>query len=51
MKRVQLAAGGTVEHIPPAGAEALTKVVGRLEVAVAPAFDALCQQLLGFVLR
>jgi hypothetical protein len=48
---VQLAAGGAVEHIPTADAEARTDVVGRLEVAVAPAFDALRQQLLGFVLR
>jgi hypothetical protein len=48
---VQLTAGGAVEHIPPSRPQALTDVVGRLEVALAPPLDALAQQLLGFVLR
>jgi hypothetical protein len=51
MQRVQLTAGGAVEHIPTARPQALTDVVGRLEVALAPALDALGQQLLGVVLR
>jgi hypothetical protein len=47
----KLTARGAVEHLPPARPQALTEVVGRLEVALEPALDALGQQLFGFVLR
>ena len=47
LERLKLTACGAVEHIPPAGAQPLADLVGGLEVALAPALDALSQQLLG----
>jgi hypothetical protein len=43
---LEVAARGAVEDIPPARAEPLANFVGGLEVMLAPALDALGQQLL-----
>jgi hypothetical protein len=51
MQRVQLTAGGAVEHLPTARPQALADGVGHFEVALAPALDALGQKLLGLVFR
>jgi hypothetical protein len=48
-QRLQLAARGTVEHIPTSQAKALAQRVGRFEVPLAPSLGALGQQPLGFV--
>ncbi|MDQ6720419.1 MAG: hypothetical protein M3003_06455 [Candidatus Dormibacteraeota bacterium] len=46
LQSLQLAAFCTVEHVPSAIAQAPADLVGRLEVALAPALDTLGQQLL-----
>jgi hypothetical protein len=47
LQRLELASRGGVEDVPPAGAELIAYRIGRLEVALAPALDAISQQLVG----
>ena len=45
LQSLELATGRAIEHFPAAGAEPLADLVGRLEVTLTPALDALGQEL------
>jgi len=47
-QRRKLATRRAVEDVPSAGTQPLANRIGRLEVAIAPAFDAFGQELFCF---
>jgi hypothetical protein len=49
LQRLQLAAIAVVDNLPSARAELLAESVGRCEVTLSPALDALGEQPLGLV--
>jgi hypothetical protein len=48
LQRLELAPCGAVEDVPATGAQLFADRIGRFEVAIAPAFDAVGQELLCF---